>query len=1770
MPEIFSSFLQMRQFNDKGLLLAAGWMEFYLAGTSTLADVYADSQGTHLDNPVELNGAGTKRIFGDARAYRVVIKESNGAQIFEVDNVFPFGNGGSGTGAGSIAVALTYDGVRNLEQDYDVVLVCGRAFSADGGEGVFFKSTSLAPNNDGTVLTHGSTRYTRQYAGLVDPRWFGVDYSTPSHQGDAMDAALGAGVVQIAGPIYLDQDYHMGGSIYVLSGGFYSSATPKLYVDGKIVQGAPGMFGTGIEVHIGPGACDAIRTSWFSNLAQSLCTTYSYDFIVDDSKAIVSDLLIPANYAVDFASGAILEATAAGTDVQIANMVYAGNAQIIRFHDLAAVGQIDFGNAFCLLEWFGGVSGRTYGIDNRIAARAAFQSGRVRLLASYYRVLLASGTAWTTDKGLELLGTMPTDTLDIFQPISVATLTATDCVITGGAAITVAGVASLASAAVMGLQQRTAASAQEVLAGAHIPGAYTAAGSNGMIRSSTDFSAWSAASGISDSIGSITKGTTWIATGQAGRIWKSMDGGVTWTSQAVASVRLNACAFINGTYILVGDGGAVYTSTDAISWNAHFVTTTKDLRGVTFHASTGFYVVVGTAGLLATSPDLVTWTLRPLPVDVIGDLLTVVAGAAGLVASGMLAGAYLRSTDAVTWTMRTLGDSVTIYASAASTDTILLSGSNGSVYTSKDSGIVFAAAKVATSVPLLSASWAAGDWLLGAVNGVVYHSTDLKTFTAGYVGAANDVRAVLMSAPVYVLVGKQNSVQVSNDAATWSLVAPDGSTQDWKNIRILNGLAWLVGGGGRLACSSDMKSFRFISTGTASDLYDIAWNGVAGKYTVCGTSGYAASAPDLLVASPAWTVATAVTADTLIRGIWTGSVYTFASASAVVTSQDAVTLTLQKPTINGVVYTGSMWIQFGNAGAVYTSSDFVEWTQRVSGTTQNLLAGIAQGGTTVLVGATGTCILSTDGVTWSSVSVGTGNQINSITWNAGAGALGVACSGGKAYKSTNLGSTWTSIYSGSHAQDFQSIWARGSEWNVCGAGGLWMYSADGITWTDRTTNVSANLTAGNGDSVVGDSGTMLNFNGSLVVNKTSTHGLSASFRGFVRSVLLDSSGQMWTTNGDLSFVSRSQLSSSVIRSISAYGNSVYAAGDALWESLASTNFETWTKLLAQFVGVLDVQLVSGALYAVGSAGLYASSKNGIMWNYLGANGWTDTSVYKSVALYQAGGYDSDFQGINTMISGGYVVIAGTGIYSGAGFSLPSLTAGSLEADQATSNVGITTSQPGTIRSSAMRSVSVLGPVSDSSFSRQSGTAFGDIVRSTVTLSNPLTIPSDIRIGESALTKTLQTDHTSRPLLNFTGSQLWISTTRIETNGALVSTPYSSKINLADCSNSSNFDFALSNGYAKVSLDRCGAVRNPTAYAIDGYTLDDSFQYKADTILTSSTSGWEGPAVGSVSSNGEEFTTAAAFGLSADFSSANTLRFHLSDAMANLGGRLKLDVTFPASPAPVDVALVATIVHSGVTAFQVYNNRVENLADGYELGLANPWHARTASESVVTWCNAWAGLSQVLVSYAGYYYGAKTMWGTDLAASNVNANACFVVIKNAGTGVIPVGTKIKVSVVHSLPYEFAAYQRFFNQASTIFDQYQNLPRCLHAFVRVERTANEIQTQHVAAGGLSTMQQFLSQDGASALDTWQPGSTYFMPSPYPTDKRKLLPFVTKANGVARLRVGLQALSVLDSSKGVWGGWAPSLSVLYGHLVPEALEVSNDGWYLASTQTPTTFTF
>lgn len=71
-----------------GLPLAGGFLQFYLAGTTTPEDVFADVNGdATLTNPVELDASGFKQIFLGPTLYDVVVMDSTSVELYTVSGV---------------------------------------------------------------------------------------------------------------------------------------------------------------------------------------------------------------------------------------------------------------------------------------------------------------------------------------------------------------------------------------------------------------------------------------------------------------------------------------------------------------------------------------------------------------------------------------------------------------------------------------------------------------------------------------------------------------------------------------------------------------------------------------------------------------------------------------------------------------------------------------------------------------------------------------------------------------------------------------------------------------------------------------------------------------------------------------------------------------------------------------------------------------------------------------------------------------------------------------------------------------------------------------------------------------------------------------------------------------------------------------------------------------------------------------------------------------------------------------------------------------------------------------------------------------------------------------------------------------------------------------------------------------------------------------------------------------------------------------------------
>ena len=222
-------------------------------------------------------------------------------------------------------------------------------------------------------------------------------------------------------------------------------------------------------------------------------------------------------------------------------------------------------------------------------------------------------------------------------------------------------------------------------------------------------------------------GTTYVAVGDGGQIWTSTNL-TAWTSRTsgFGTTNINGVVFGGTKFLAVGDAGKASSSPSGTTWTAE--TTgfgAAPIFCVTYGA--GVYVIAGNAGTLSTSPDGATYTSRTSGTS---SGITTLTYGGSLFVLGTSAGEIVTSPTAVTWTKRVspFAAAETINASVYGDGLWLVAGGNGLAATSSE-GVRW---------QMVSTGYAAGAFELGAA----VYATNLGTGNyANATDLADDAKA---------------------------------------------------------------------------------------------------------------------------------------------------------------------------------------------------------------------------------------------------------------------------------------------------------------------------------------------------------------------------------------------------------------------------------------------------------------------------------------------------------------------------------------------------------------------------------------------------------------------------------------------------------------------------------------------------------------------------------------------------------------------------------------------------------------------------------------------------------------------------------------------------------------------------------------------------------------------------------------------------------------------------------------------------------------------
>ncbi|MDH5691691.1 MAG: hypothetical protein OEZ47_01160 [Gammaproteobacteria bacterium] len=411
---------------------------------------------------------------------------------------------------------------------------------------------------------------------------------------------------------------------------------------------------------------------------------------------------------------------------------------------------------------------------------------------------------------------------------------------------------------------------------------------------STGPSAGTAYTGPSAKIIDLAYGNNlWVALSDAGEIYTSADpatGAAGWSLPTAVSNMATSVAMTTGSYVVVGKGQTIMSSTNATSWTqrsspagmnvktAHYANNTLlaiatnattnpesacgiyewditnnvwlaqkvDLSGLTTCAGslgfdstnnkwyrtdeTGFrFSTDATANTWDATPTYTKSTIQPTAVRNLGGNIFLVGGT-------MLG----NTTDAVS--------AVTLIETGATdvlrdiayngTNLYVAVGDNGTAIKSSDGISWTAAVTPPGTAQLKKLAYGAGVFVAVGDANTIYYSADGDTWTAGTpvaYGTAYNMNTVIHDGTQFLAAGDSRAMQSSVDGATWALVAINNTTST-SHIR---GLAWngttlvAVGDAGARYTTTAPSYLTNWADQTGAGAYsygDITWSSAQGRF----------------------------------------------------------------------------------------------------------------------------------------------------------------------------------------------------------------------------------------------------------------------------------------------------------------------------------------------------------------------------------------------------------------------------------------------------------------------------------------------------------------------------------------------------------------------------------------------------------------------------------------------------------------------------------------------------------------------------------------------------------------------------------------------------------------------------------------------------------------------------------------------------------------------------------------------------------------------------
>ena len=275
----------------------------------------------------------------------------------------------------------------------------------------------------------------------------------------------------------------------------------------------------------------------------------------------------------------------------------------------------------------------------------------------------------------------------------------------------------------------------------------------------------------------------------------------------------------NPLFVVVGDSGAIYYSSDAQSWTAAVNPTSYSLYGVVY--GNGQFVAVGNMGAVLTSSDGITWTDRTFGTNI--PYYCIAYGNGTYVMSGDWQSMQVQSwtsTDGITWADHRFSNSPGYHIRGITfgNGRFYMMGYNAAGWYSDDNGVTWTASNQSGSIAYNGAVYANSKFtVVGEVGSVNESSTaDAGTWTTANSGTLpTQIYAITYGNGRYVVVGFFGGASWSSNGTTWTPITTN-TMSNFYSIAYGNGLYVAAGDSGTIVYSTDLSSCSQVTIGSAT------------------------------------------------------------------------------------------------------------------------------------------------------------------------------------------------------------------------------------------------------------------------------------------------------------------------------------------------------------------------------------------------------------------------------------------------------------------------------------------------------------------------------------------------------------------------------------------------------------------------------------------------------------------------------------------------------------------------------------------------------------------------------------------------------------------------------------------------------------------------------------------------------------------------------------------------------------------------------------------